>query len=919
MGNIALGNALSGVQTSQGVLDVISNNVSNASDKDYSRQKALVKSNRPIFQNGKFFGTGVNLEEVTRQHSEFIGERLRTELQSLGRFEKLDTVLQEVETIVGEPSEDGIRGTFSQLNKALQNLANNPENRGARTDLVGKAASFANTMKRVNRQFQKLAGDKLGTINDQIEASVGEVNNLAKQIASLNINIAESQSRGGNPNDLLDERDALVKDLTRKIDAEVVQGDDNFRVTVSGYTLVQGAESHELEFGSKQEGESPQLLYDNPSKSKIQAKSGELKALFDLRDEVIPGFVNQLNDLAVQYIDRFNDKHQAGFGLDGQERSQFFSDLPTRNSGVYRLEGMGDLGGSIEKQRGGYIDSPDTVLAGDNSTNEPENFEEDQAVSSFNSAGEQIGNPTGKLEINDSVISYDMTEDTIKDVINRINEADNQAEAYLSAENRLVIKGSQSNEYQIDSMSDTGLLLDKTNIMRVGGSNRTASQSIGDATTAITAASNFQGDKRIDAEVDNSEAGAPREIDLAEGTLQFESFNSDGFQVNYDGRDDSLRDIVSRINNRAQTENSKVRAGINKRGQLQMFGYENSQSVSVTGAPGETTVSVSDISEFSEGKRVGFSDSSNGEITTVKDIDRSAGEITVDLARNYTGPNAQVTTDFDNKFRVNDEASQQIENTLTVGDGTDDDVSVKDASVFNLGDEVSLSTNDGSDSVSAKITSIDLSNDEITIEDTGAGPSVTFSAGDAAIQKSADTNRNRSLLSVLGMDRKLSSEQPATEFAVEGTKKRPPLAEQVAGFEVNDRIRNNPDLIAAAQGVDQDLDGVAEVTNGPGDGSNAQNLSALSSEKILNSGTKNPDEEINTFITGVGSAKSLASREKSASEKLVKDIQEQRQQISGVNIDQELTEMIQQQQLFQASSRIIQTVQQLNQSLLQVV
>lgn len=916
MGNLSLNNALSGVLTSQSVIDVISQNVSNAEDEDYSRQKAIVNSNRPLFKDNKFFGAGVNLDEIVRQKSKFIENRLQAELHGKGQFSKLEEVLGQVETIIGEPSEEGIRGTFSDMNESLQNLANDPENRGARTDLIGKATSFTNTMKRINRQFQKLAGDQLGTLNDQIEASVNEINNIAQQVAELNQDISTSQGRGGNPNDLLDDRDALINDLSQIVDTEIKRDESEFRVTVKGFTLVQGDNAHQLSFETEEGSETPELFYDDPQQSKIEPKNGELKALFDLRSDIIPGFVDKLNDLAVQYVDRFNDLHQAGFGRDGQERNKFFSELPTRESGVFRLEGMSGTGGSIENQRAGFIDSPDTALVGDPSTPQAENFEDDKAVFSRNAAGDPIGNPTGKLQINQSVINYDMTEDSINDVIDRINEDDNQAEAYLSAENRLVIKGSQENDYQLDSLEDSGLLLDKTNVLRVGGSNRTSTQSIDDTSQALAAAANFGGDSRIDALAANPDGTTGRQLDLAEGTLEFESFNSPNFHVNYDtaAGEDSLDNIITRINSRAQSANSKIRAGTDEDNRLQMFAYEDSQSLGAGVTAGtDVTVSVSDAGQFERGQEVGFSDASNGEITTVKDVDVASNEITVDLANNYS-TSGQVTTDFNSKFSVNDEASQRIE-TGPNPSSANNQVEVKDASVFNVGDEVRLSNRIG-DTVDddVTVTAVDPTNDQITLESSDI--SNPYTTGDVHIQKSSDTNRNRNLLSVMGMNRKMTAEQSETEFAIEGEKRKPPAAEQVAGLEVSEKIRNNPDLIAAAQGEDTDLDGIAEVTKGSGDGSNAQQLSGLQSERILKSGRKDPEEEINEFISGIGSQTSLAQREKSASETLVQDIKKQRQEISGVNIDQELTNMIQQQQLFQASSRIIQTVQELNQSVL---
>lgn len=996
MGNLALNNALTGVLSSQQALDVISQNVSNADDEDYSRQRAIIKSNQPLFQDGKFFGSGVNVDEVIRNRDQLIEERLNSAQQDQSRLGELSDIYQQIETFLNEPSEEGIRAVFSEMDQSLQTLANDPENRGARSDFVGKAQNFSNVLKRFNRELQNLAGPRSGTVNQQISNTVQEANNLANQIATLNQDIVTQRGRGGTPNDLLDERDSLINQLSQLAEIRSSREDGEFRVTMSGYTLVQGSNSHELQYGRKNDGDKRKILYDNPSQSVVQPGNGKLKALFDARDEVIPGIVDELNDLTVQYIDRFNDLHESGFGLDGQTGNKFFEELPTQDSGVFRLEGIGSRGGTIESQRAGYIDSPDLALTGDPSTSEPENFEKDISVAGLDGAGNTIGNPTGKLTINGSVTSYDMTEDSINDVINRINEADNEAEAYLSSENRLVIKGSQENDYELSELRDSGLLLDKANILRVGGSNRVGNKSISDATQELTDGGELVGDLGLDThqeisgapgggysgtsnitvqdasvfesgeevqlvERDNYEtesvtidsvnqsaneitldvpAGsftnnfddgdfvAKSDVDLAEGTLEFGSSNSPGFTVNYDTNEDSLNDIIDRINNRAVDEDSNIRVGKDADNRLEMFSFDTTQSVSDPSGGGSVSgnnavIEVDDVDGFKIGQEIGvFGDndvsgpSVIGETTEIKSIDSDDNTITVDLANEYdTSSTVELTSDFGSNFRVNDEASQQL--VEDASSGSADTLAVKDADKFSLGDEIRISTNDGNTTEAATVTALDTGSDEITVDNLNNPGS--YNAGDSAVQTSSDTNENRNLLSALRMDRKLDEDQSATEFAIEGSSRRPPVSEQVASFQVNQEIVNNPDLVAAAQGDDVDLDGINESSLGPGDSSNAQALSSLKTTSILENATTSPDEKITEFTTNIGSQSSFIQSENSAAEKLVNNLKNQRQQTSGVNIDEEMTNMLKHQQVFQASSRIIQTTDQLMQSLLQIV
>ncbi len=483
-GSLSLDNALTGLLSSRRAIDVVSQNISNASREDYSRQKAILQANRPLTLGTLNVGTGVGVNEIVRSRDELIDFRFRQENQNLGRFNQLSNVYSQLEGIINEPSEEGLRGVFSDFDSALQTLVNDPANRGARSDVVGKATTLANVVKRMNTQFQQIAGTGGGSgensANAQIETILEQINNIGTEIASLNTQINSAQAAGGNPNDLLDQRDALVNEISEFVNTTVNRSENAFRVNVAGFTLVQGGESHRLLFENK-DGAKKQILYDDTQKSEINPKSGRLRALIDLRDEIIPNLVNQLNDFVVQFTDRFDDLHKAGFGLDGQDRNPFWEDLPTKESGVFRLEGMGDQAGSIDTQRAGFINEPDTLLTGDPSTPQPENFEDDPAVQAA---------PTGRLKINNSVISYDMSEDTIGDVIERINRDDNKASAYLSAENRLVIKGSQENDYELSSLRDTGLLLEKTNLLTVGGTDRTGQIEVSDPTADLNSGVN---------------------------------------------------------------------------------------------------------------------------------------------------------------------------------------------------------------------------------------------------------------------------------------------------------------------------------------------------------------------------------------------------------------------------------------------
>ncbi|MFB6356445.1 MAG: flagellar basal body rod C-terminal domain-containing protein [bacterium] len=364
----------------------------------------------------------------------------------------------------------------------------------------------------------------------------------------------------------------------------------------------------------------------------------------------------------------------------------------------------------------------------------------------------------------------------------------------------------------------------------------------------------FGGDTRIDGLVANSDGTSGREIDLAEGTLEFESSNSANFAVNYDARDHSLNDLVTRINTESSNAGSNIAAEVTPDNRLRIFSANSSPAAAL---------------------------------------------------------NPGVSNDPDSSFTVNDTGSQQLVNNEGPGAGTT--VEVKDASVFQEGDQVRFL--DDANSETTTVDAVDTTNDTITVDLSNG----YTTANEASVRRVDDQNENRNLLNVLGMDRTYNKDETQTENAISGQFRRPPIEEQVAGLEINESIDNNPSQIAVAKGDDVDSDGIAETSRGKGNNENIFEMNNLRDTKILKRGSKTPDDVISEFVSSVGNEASLVQREKNAAQNLVEDIKQQRQRVSGVSLDEEITKLIRHQQAFQASARVISTVRTTTQSVLQII
>jgi flagellar hook-associated protein 1 FlgK len=213
---------------------------------------------------------------------------------------------------------------------AVHDMANDPTSAPARQVVISEAESLVQQFKSIDSQF-----DDLNTsVNQQLEVITRDVNDLATSIADLNEQIVIATGATGNqPNDLLDQRDVLVKRLAEYVDVSTVQNDDN-SVNVyigNGQSLVLNNTANSLELTNS--------LF-NPTQKEIALKTpaatvniseqltgGKIRGLLDVREEVINQGKTALGQIAMVLSSTFNTQHQAGDDLNGNPGGLFFSDV----------------------------------------------------------------------------------------------------------------------------------------------------------------------------------------------------------------------------------------------------------------------------------------------------------------------------------------------------------------------------------------------------------------------------------------------------------------------------------------------------------------------------------------------------------------------------------------------------------------
>lgn len=234
-----LGTATSGLNANQTALQTAGHNIANANTDGYSRQRVGLQTQNPYHVAGVgAIGTGVKVANVQRITDEFIAGQVRQSNSSYQAQEQKANTLGQLESILNEPSSDGLMNALNVLNDSWTKLANNPELDTAKTLVVENASSFLDILHNISSQTTQLRSDT----TDSIEKSVLDFNEKLKQLKNVNIEVFSLMQQGETPNDLLDTRDSLLKDLSGL--ASISTSFDQFgRATVEldGQTLLDSA------------------------------------------------------------------------------------------------------------------------------------------------------------------------------------------------------------------------------------------------------------------------------------------------------------------------------------------------------------------------------------------------------------------------------------------------------------------------------------------------------------------------------------------------------------------------------------------------------------------------------------------------------------------------------------------------------
>src|SRR5690625_2520146 len=381
----------------QGALYTTGHNIANVNTEGYSRQRVNFETTTPFPVPSRVqpqiagqLGTGVEIGTVQRIRDQFLDAQFRAENSKLGYWETKQEALSRMEVLLNEPSDNGLSKTMDLFWQSLQDLAGDPENSGARSVVAERGLGLAETFNHLSKSLQAIQAD----LKEQMDVSVKDINSLLTQINNLNEQIQKTEPHGFVPNDLYDDRDRLIDQLSQHMNIKVHY--DKSSESANASALAEGLVSIEIldstgnSFGTTDEdkiflleatSDEPinalEIHYDDKTglvkglsigesgvedNLELLQSIGSLNALIEAHGYVdggeitgdYPEMLQALNTLAAEFAEAFNEVHGEGMDLNGKKGDNAHAllqviddsidDLTNTSARKFLIELIGNLG-----------------------------------------------------------------------------------------------------------------------------------------------------------------------------------------------------------------------------------------------------------------------------------------------------------------------------------------------------------------------------------------------------------------------------------------------------------------------------------------------------------------------------------------------------------------------------------------------
>jgi flagellar hook-associated protein 1 len=363
----SLNTALSALRYNRVAMDVASGNIANVGTDGYTRRRVTgeavgAPAQPALWSRYAGAGDGVRVGGLDRMVDLLLDTRARREHGSQAYLDVQQSVLERVETGIGEPGDNGVAAALADFRTSWHDLANNPGSDAARAQVLGRAATLADALHVQSRNIDNESAD----LRMRVQANVAELNTVAGDLAATNKSIAIATLNGTDAGILLDKRDQLAMRLSELTGATATgRADGGFDVSLNGVPLVDGQNAGQLTITSgitaSGGSDGSPIVFSVTSASGTTTVpsgiTGELGAAVDLLTTTLPAYAAGLDAIATQLADQVNAAHQLGYDLNGNPGQPFFSYDPARAAASLAVALTGTSQVAASTVPGGNLDA----------------------------------------------------------------------------------------------------------------------------------------------------------------------------------------------------------------------------------------------------------------------------------------------------------------------------------------------------------------------------------------------------------------------------------------------------------------------------------------------------------------------------------------------------------------------------------
>jgi flagellar hook-associated protein 1 FlgK len=347
-----------GITANRLALEVASENIANVNTPGYSRQRSILETGTTTTSNGFPLGSGVKLAAVQRSYDALLQLQMVNGASSYNQSLSRQTALKQLEPLFNELTNNGIGDAMQQFFNSWHDLSVNPQGTAERQSVMTRARILVDNF----QQMSQGLSDTQNNANAMLSGITADIADKAKNIATLNSQIRETELSGANANELRDQRELLIRQLSEKAGVRFFEEQDG---TTSLY--LPGGQELVLGFNYRNiyaSNENPaKVMVSNALGNPPPAANattdinvtatvgganngkGEIGGILQVRDSIIPSYQDKLNEMANVLAREVNTLHQAGYGLSSTSVGKPFFTTAAQNATATSTSGSTTLSG----------------------------------------------------------------------------------------------------------------------------------------------------------------------------------------------------------------------------------------------------------------------------------------------------------------------------------------------------------------------------------------------------------------------------------------------------------------------------------------------------------------------------------------------------------------------------------------------